>query len=254
MEPVVSGLGMAPFTTKYLHYGYRRVAYHWIRLDELIIKMCLVWLLTPYGTIGTTETVWYQWRKLYGSSGFRLRVGAVHYEVSTPRIPSSSISIDSPWWADYKNVFSLTIDTLWYHRYHGNCMVPVALGLGLAPVIVKYLHHGYRRVAYQKIRLVELIVKMCSVWLCDISCANCPARSNPQAYYKALVSSKYRRKLRKQDVLKRKALPKSWDTARYSKNISRHDLLKVKPNSKPEVNLKFLRTVTTVENAISNRS
>jgi hypothetical protein len=47
----------------------------------------------------------------------------------------------------------------------------------------------------------------------------------PQAYHNAHVSWKYRRKLRKQDILKRKILPESWGTDRYRKNITGHDLL-----------------------------
>jgi hypothetical protein len=99
MVPVVLGLRGAPYTVTYLNYGYRRVAYHWIRLDELIPKMCFVRLLTPYSTIGTTETF----------------------------------------------------------------MVPVVLGLGLAPYTVTYLNYGCCRVAYHWIRLDEQIPKMCLV-------------------------------------------------------------------------------------------
>jgi len=40
-----------------------------------------------------------------------------HCEVSTRQMQSSSISEDSPRWADYKNVFSFKFDTLWCHRY-----------------------------------------------------------------------------------------------------------------------------------------
>jgi hypothetical protein len=100
----------------------------------------------------------------YGTCGFRLRFGAIHCDVYKLRIPSSSIPLDSPCWADYKSVFNSTIDTLWYHRYHGYCMVPVVLGLGMAHFILKYIQYGYRRVAYHWIRLAELITKVCLVW------------------------------------------------------------------------------------------
>jgi hypothetical protein len=53
---VVIGMGVAPYIVTYINYRYRRAAYHSMRVVELIIKMCFVQLLTPYGTIGTPKT------------------------------------------------------------------------------------------------------------------------------------------------------------------------------------------------------
>jgi len=91
--------------------------------------------------------------------------------------------------------------------------------------VSKYLYYGYRREAYQSIRLDELITEMCFGWLCDISCANCPPQSIPKPTIKHSFVSKYCRKLRKQDILKIKILPESWDTNRYRKNIIRNNPL-----------------------------
>jgi hypothetical protein len=103
------GLGLVLFTT-YIYDGYRRVAYHWIRLNELIIKMCLVWSLTPYGTIGTRDTT----GTTIGTIGLYVVNCTKPMYVYIRRIPSSSIPVDSPWWADHENVFSLV---MWHFLY-----------------------------------------------------------------------------------------------------------------------------------------
>jgi hypothetical protein len=84
--------------------------------------------------------------------------------------------------------------TLTYFRYHWHFlgttgthfMVPLAElhSMMIDTIVSKYMYYRYRRVAYQSIRLEELITEMCFVWLCDISCANCPPQSNPKPVIK----------------------------------------------------------------------
>jgi len=87
MIPVVPGLWGRTISMKYLHDECSREAYQWIRLDELILKMCSVSPLTAYGAIGT------HWHLM--APMVALVWAPDHSEVSTRQIQSSSISEDS---------------------------------------------------------------------------------------------------------------------------------------------------------------